>query len=105
MNNNRSHNHMKTLFAMLICAVALGARMSSAGECVVPAPALPPKAKTLLVNLPPDGGTVGCTIQAYVPGGVSPNAYAIGNAKCSTSVDIANQAAANDNGWNDGGTP
>lgn len=85
--------------------VALAAGYALAQTCIVPAPAAPPLPTQLVVNLPPNGATVGCTVQARVPGSSVQNTYAISNAKCATAVAIALQAAAIDNGWADGGTP
>jgi hypothetical protein len=87
-------------FALLASSWAI------AQTCLVPAPPAPPIPALLVVKLPVDGGTAGCTVKAFAPGGGGDaTAYAISNAKCAQSVAIARQAAANDNGWNDGGTP
>lgn len=72
---------------------------------IVPAPSAPPIPSRLVISLPSDGGTRGCTATAQVQGGGAAQDYPIGNAKCATAVGIAKQAAANDNGWNDGGAP
>lgn len=95
--------------AKLAAAFCLGFLVSGAWSlaqtCIIPAPPRPPTPRVLNVTLPIDGGTVGCTASAPVPGGGQTNDYLIGNAKCAQAVAIAKQAAANDNGWNDGGTP
>jgi hypothetical protein len=89
-----------------LCLAALFASLAVAQDCIVPRPSAPPVPVQLVVNLPPDGGTVGCTVHAVATNGpATPNVYAISNAKCSQSVLIARQAVANDNGWNDGGSP
>lgn len=88
------------LVATLVAGYAL------AQTCIVPAPSAPPKATAFIITLPSDGGTQGCTGHAVVlPNGATPTEYPIGNAKCATVVQMASQAAANDNGWNDGGVP
>lgn len=87
--------------AALIAAAAYGQNQT----CIVPSPSQPPKARAAIINLPTDGGTIGCTIEAIVPNGGPRTAQPIGNAKCATAVQMANQAAAVDNGWNDGGSP
>jgi hypothetical protein len=91
-------------FVLVSALLALSAD-TYAQNCLVPAPVAPPTPRELIVLLPIDGGTAGCKVVASVPGGAVPKEYAIGNAKCATSVAIAKQAAANDNGWNDGGSP
>lgn len=73
--------------------------------CIVPSPPVPPRAKELVVKLPGDGGTTGCTAFGVTPGGATPTPVPISNGKCATSVQIADQSVANDNGWNDGGIP
>lgn len=93
------------LIYLSACLVVLVAVVAAAQTCIIPAPPAPPKPTHLVVVLPSDGGTQGCLASAVVPGGPSQNTYAISNAKCSQAVAIAQQAAANDNGWNDGGTP
>lgn len=93
---------MKTLLALVV----LAAGAAVAQTCILPAPPAAPIPPELIVRIPRDGGTVGCTASAPVPGGSgSPGWYAISNAKCAQAVQIAKQAAANDNGWNDGGVP
>jgi hypothetical protein len=79
--------------------------IAEAQTCIVPAPATPPVPTQLVINLPLDGGTQGCTTYANVPGASKASNYALGAAKCATSVGIAKQAAAIDNGWDDGGVP
>jgi hypothetical protein len=73
--------------------------------CIVPAPPVPPTPTQATVTFPVDGGTQGCTFTAFTPGGAQSNTYSVSNAKCATMVAMAKQAAANDNGWNDGGAP
>lgn len=89
------------LFAVVFAVTAL----ADGNTCVVTAPATPPVPTEFICKLPADGGSQGCLCHATVPGGKQPNSYPIGNAKCATAVAIAVQAAANDNGWSDGGTP
>lgn len=99
---------MKHAIVLLCCAGSLlFARYALAqSSCIVPTPPAPPIPRRLIVDLPSDGGTVGCTIVAVVPGSkADANSYAISNSKCAQSVAIAKQAAAIDNGWDDGGTP
>lgn len=79
--------------------------LSLAQTCIVPAPSAPPRARKLVVDLPEDGGTVGCLTYGYTPGGVNPSGHATTNGKCAQAVAIANQDVAIDNGWNDGGIP
>lgn len=77
-----------------------------AQTCIVAAPAAPPVPTALVINIPPDGGGSGCTAYAMVSGvSRAPTVFPIGNAKCAVAVAIALQAAAIDNGWNDGGVP
>lgn len=76
-----------------------------AQTCIIPAPATPPQPSEFICRLPLDGGSQGCLCRATVPGGAQPQDFLIGNAKCATAVAIAKQAAAIDNGWNDGGVP
>lgn len=93
---------------LIVLVLSLTAALAVAQTCILPAPVKPPTPTQLIVTLPVDGGTVGCTVLAVLPStapGAAANAYAISNAKCATSVQIAKQAAANDNGWNDGGVP
>lgn len=93
---------MRLAFVLVIIASAIG----WAQTCIVPAPAAPPVPVQVVINLPGDGGTAGCTAYAVsTSGGASPRTYAIGNAKCAAAAAFAVQAVANDNGWNDGGTP
>lgn len=69
-------------------------------------PVVPPTPTQATVQLPPDGGTVGCTFTAFCPGCTgAQTAFTVGNAKCATMVGMAQQAAAIDNGWSDGGVP
>lgn len=90
----------------LIVPLLAFAAYAYAQTCILPAPAAPPVPPELIVYLPRDGGTQGCTASAPVPGGNgAPARYAVSNAKCATAVQIAKQAAAIDNGWNDGGAP
>lgn len=90
---------------LILVALAIVAVRAVAQTCIVPAPSRPPTPTTLVVTLPADGGTTGCTISSFVRGGASANTYDIGNAKCATAVGMAKQAAAIDNGWGDGGVP
>jgi hypothetical protein len=93
---------MKTLVLAVLFFVA---GVAFAQTCIVPAPSAPPVPSYLVVNLPPDGGSSGCTAYAVVSGGANPRTYPVSNAKCAVVVAMALQAAANDNGWNDGGVP
>jgi hypothetical protein len=90
---------------VVVLLVVLVAGFAVAQTCIVPAPAAPPLPRELVITLPPGGGAQGCTARAIVNNGVRPAEYPIANAKCAVAVGIALQAAANDNGWNDGGTP
>lgn len=93
---------MKTL----ICAVVIFVgTYAFAQTCITPAPSVPPSPTEFICTLPVDGGTSGCVCRATVPGGAQPQNYPIANAKCATAVAIAKQAAAKDNGWDDGGAP
>ena len=89
----------------LILGVVLISAYTTAQTCIIPAPPRPPTPRLLIITLPEDGGTQGCTANAPVVATVRANEYPIANAKCATAVQIAKQAAANDNGWNDGGVP
>lgn len=91
--------------AIILAAFLFPIAYALGQTCIVSAPVAPPVPRQLVVSLPVDGGTQGCTARAYVPGAVQASDYAIGNAKCAQAVGIAQQAAANDNGWNDGGAP
>lgn len=95
--------------AKLTAAFCLGFLASGAWTfaqtCIVQAPPAPPIPEALVVFIPQDGGTSGCTVEAPVAGGERPQRYAISGTKCAQAVSIAKQAAANDNGWNDGGAP
>lgn len=93
---------MKKLIILVTVASSI---VAVAQTCIVPAPSAPPQPTSAVVVLPVDGGTSGCTIRAIVPNGGAPTNYVISNAKCATVVAIVKQAAANDNGWNDGGVP
>lgn len=94
------------LTAVLTAGLLFGGAYALAQTCIVPAPAAPPVPIALVVNIPADGGGTGCTAYAMVPGAAKPpTVVPIGSAKCAVAVNIALQAAANDNGWNDGGTP
>jgi hypothetical protein len=77
----------------------------SAQTCAVTASPAPPIPISATVTLSPDGGGSGCSFTAFVPGGAPPHAYQISTAKCITMVNMAQQAAAIDNGWGDGGVP
>jgi hypothetical protein len=91
---------------LVMTAIVLSAAIAVAQTCLVPAPIAPPRANQIVINLPVDGGTIGCTGYAVTTtGGGSPNSYPVGNAKCSTARQMADQMVANDNGWNDGGAP
>lgn len=89
----------------VLSAAFLVASLAVAQTCIVPAPPTAPVPHKLIVELPPDGGTQGCTITSLVYNGAAPGSYAVSNAKCAQAVAMAKQAAANDNGWNDGGNP
>ena len=90
----------------LIVIIVLSAAVAVAQNCVVPAPPSPPVPHRIYVDLPIDGGSQGCRVSAVVPGSrAEVGSYLINNAKCAQAVAMAKQAAANDNGWNDGGTP
>lgn len=74
--------------------------------CIVPSPPAVPRANQIVIDLPADGGSQGCTGHAVsTAGGAPPKTYAVGNAKCATARQMADQMVANDNGWNDGGSP
>lgn len=90
---------------LLITAVLSFAAGAIAQTCIINPPASPPIPRQLIVNLPIDGGAVGCTISAPVSAQVPSGIYAVGNAKCAVAVAMAQQAAAIDNGWGDGGVP
>ena len=92
--------------AIVAAFVSIGVALSARAQtCIVSAPARPPTPTRLVVELPPDGGSQGCTIVAVLPNGAPPGAYAVSNAKCATAVAMAKQAASIDNGWADGGAP
>lgn len=91
---------------LLIFAALVVGGISVAQTCILAAPAKPPTPRKLIVELPADGGTQGCFVSAFVQAGSGVvGSYPIGNAKCLTAVQIAQQAAAIDNGWADGGLP
>lgn len=90
---------------LIVVVAGCAAADAFAQNCLVPAPPAPPQPTELIVKLPLDGGTQGCTAWATVPGGQQPGLYVLGPAKCANAVGMAKQAASNDNGWNDGGTP
>lgn len=93
---------VKYTVVAVVCAVAGYVY----AQCSITRPTTPPLATQAVITLPPNGGTVGCTLQAFGLGGTAPaTAYPVGNAKCATVVSMAQQAIANDNGWNDGGLP
>lgn len=92
----------------LVGFVVLAAGWAFAQTCVVPAPPKPPVPAELHVKLPADGGTVGCVGFATLPAGTQrgpSHEYAVRGSDCAVVVRVAKQMAANDNGWNDGGTP
>lgn len=97
------------LFVASLAVLGIGALEAYAQNCIVPAPPVPPRANKLVVEMPADGGTSGCT--AYGLSGVSlaivasPTIVPISAAKCAQARTIADQSVANDNGWNDGGVP
>lgn len=92
---------MKTIITLII----LAASVAIAQTCILPAPSAPPRPRECVVVMPTDAGKTGCTIRATVPGGAQPTDQSIPNGKCAVAVDMCGQAAAIDNGWNDGGTP
>lgn len=100
---------MKRLLALYLAGVVLGVAVTAAAQTCTPngtRPAAPPTPTQATVQLPPDGGTSGCTFTAFCPGCTGAQiAYTVGNAKCATMVGMAQQAAAIDNGWGDGGVP
>lgn len=96
---------MKDLKLILAVLLVLGGTYAFAQACLVPAPLTPPHAKQLIVNLLGDGGTTGCTAVGICDGCRPATVVPIGNAKCAVAVAIAEQSVANDNGWNDGGSP
>lgn len=90
---------------ILIAAALAASAWAFAQSCPVPIPPRPPKAALLAVQfLNPDGGARPCAGAATVPGGVEPKLHPISNARCDVAKDIADQFAAIDNGWDDGGT-
>lgn len=91
---------------VLTAVLFLSAGIAIAQTCVVPAPSAAPKAVQVVVKLNPDGGNNGCTGHAVTTAsGASPQEYAFGPAKCAVARQFGDQAVANDNGWNDGGSP
>lgn len=95
---------MKTIIAIIVLTASI--TLAQNQTCIIPSPAIPPRAKTVIVTVPGDGGTTGCTFHAVAMGATgAPGEYTMGNAKCATVVAMGDQAIANDNGWNDGGSP
>ncbi len=92
----------KTITAVVI----LAATYVAAQTCLVTRPSVPPKAVSVEVKFTnPDGGARPCFAYAITVGGQAPQAHQMSNAACDTIKPRADQAAANDNGWDDGGTP
>lgn len=92
------------IHAVLAASVCLG--VHAFAQCIVPVPTKPPRPREVVIQVPEDGGTTGCTFQARVTDSAKPpGTYPVGNAKCKTVVDMGAQAAAIDNGWDDGGVP
>lgn len=91
---------------LIAAALTVGAYVF-AQTCIVPRPAAPPKAtEGTIVFTNIDGGSRPCFIRALVPGGHAPNLYPVQQgARCDTAKQMADQAAAIDNGWDDGGQP
>ena len=97
---------MKTIARLVFAAAVAWGSFIYAQTCIVPAPAKPPRPREGFIRFTnPDGGARPCFAVAVVLGGAAPKEYQISNAKCDTSMGIFEQAAANDNGWNDGGAP
>jgi len=93
-------------FALVLVLLTSAIGWAQLQTCIVPSPPAVPRANQITINLPPDGGSQGCTGYAVSPtGGAPPLTYAVGNAKCATARQMADQMVANDNGWNDGGAP
>jgi hypothetical protein len=94
---------MKTL--ILFAVLVSGFAFAQIQTCLDPAPVVVPRATVLVVNLPADGGTTGCTARGECPNCKGAPSVAISNAKCAQARQIADQSVANANGWNDGGAP
>lgn len=90
---------------IIISAVLAISSLAIAQNCIVPRPAVPPKATHLTITFPADGGTNGCTGAATCPTCLNSTPVVLSNAKCAQARQIADQSVANDNGWNDGGVP
>jgi|CXWL01.1.fsa_nt_gi hypothetical protein len=89
-----------------IAVAVLFAAWAYAQTCIVSAPPAPPNPREMVVKFTnPDGGCRPCVAVAVVNNGARPNEYPQHNAKCDNACAIARQAAANDNGWDDGGVP
>lgn len=99
------NKHMTWVRLVLVVAFVAGG--AYAQTCIVPAPARPPTPGQIVVNLPSDGGTMGCTGVATVSGAIRPASEqsVSRNADCAVFVRVAKQMASIDNGWNDGGAP
>ena len=108
---------MRTLTLGVLLALVVGFRAEAQLQTCLPggtSPTTAPRPTGGSVYIPPvdggaitlaDGGTFRCAFTATVPGGAAPQLYGSTLAKCNTITDMLMQAAANDNGWNDGGTP
>lgn len=93
---------MKYFIPMMLVASYVVAQ-----TCPVPIPSVPPKAIQAYIRFTnPDGGSRPCEITGVAAGGQPPKWYPVaqGN-RCDVAKDMADQAVANDNGWNDGGSP
>ena len=83
------------------------AALAYSQTCPQPAPATPPKATGAFIrHTNPDGGARPCDIMGQVNGGAPAKWYPVaqGN-RCDVAKEMADQAVAKDNGWDDGGAP
>ncbi len=96
-----------------LCAAGAWAQLQTCLPGGTP-PSSPPRPTQLVINIPAvdggsftlaDGGTFACVGYAPVAGGAPAQLYGSTPAKCNTAIAMAMQMAANDNAWNDGGTP
>lgn len=98
---------MKTL---ILCSLFVAGY--AAAQCLVPIPPSAPRAETVTIKLNPDGGNLKLSDGApasclmYANGsGVSSSTLGVAIGKCNVARSMGDQALANDNGYNDGGTP
>jgi hypothetical protein len=95
--------------ARLTSALCLGFILGGAyayAQCITPRPATPPKANAVEIRFPnTDGGARPCFAFGITPGGQPAVGKPVANARCDVAKQIADQAVAIDNGWDDGGTP